>query len=124
MVAAAKTDSKSAVSLLCGGDYVTVSASSPLEQDAVVLETKHIWRQWQSLDMSGGIDQTPAPKDKDGVAGVKHDHYLGGSAAQEEQGSRGIYYLSSFDRIFASSVRNAVTQSKIAPSVESSIHQH
>lgn len=74
--------------------------------------------------MSGGKDQIPAPNDKDGGVGVECDHYLGSSAAPEEQGSRGIYFLSSFDRIFASSVRNAVALSKIAPSFESSIHQH
>jgi len=67
----------------------------------------------------------PAAKDKGGTVGAEGDHYFGGSAAQKGQGSRGIYCLSSFDdRIFASSVTNAVTQSKIAPSVASSIHQN
>lgn len=81
MVTAAKADSKSAASLLCGGDYVIVRASSPLHQDTVASETKHSWSQWQSLGMSGGKDQTPTPKDKDGVAGVERGHYLGGSAS-------------------------------------------
>lgn len=80
-----KTDSKSAGSLIWAGDYMMVSASTPSpDQDAVISETKHIWRQRQSLDMAGGKDQSPAPKDKAVVAGVEHGHYLGGSAAQKK----------------------------------------
>lgn len=74
-----KTDSKSAGTLIWAGDYRMVSASTPSpDQDAVVPETKHIWRQRQSLDMAGGKHQSPPPKDKAGVAGVECGHYLGG----------------------------------------------
>lgn len=49
---------------------------------------------------------------------------LGAQQPPKKQGSRETYCLSSFYRIFASSVGDAVTESKIAPSVESNIHQH